>query len=104
MRIRITEIMTRNPMPIEMLSSTSVNKLKKAFDSASVELMDIPVEVDVVFVADIFGYAEKSDSSLQGYQGSCEVRLRKGKGRYVSASRKMRDYMQRFFSKKKKKN
>lgn len=46
-------------MPIEMLSSTSVNKLKKAFDSASEELMDIPVEVDVVFVADIFGYAEK---------------------------------------------
>lgn len=49
--------MTKAPMAMEILSRISVNKLKKAFDSASEELMEMPLEEE--FVVDMFNDASE---------------------------------------------
>jgi hypothetical protein len=48
----MTAMMTKTPMPMDIPSRTSVNKLKKAFDSADEELMEMPLVVE--FVVDMF--------------------------------------------------
>jgi hypothetical protein len=47
-------------MPIEIPSRTSVSKLKKAFDSAFEELMEMPLEVEsgVDMMDDVSEYKE----------------------------------------------
>lgn len=90
----MTDTMTMNPTTIEMQSSTSDNKLKKAFDSGFVPLIDIPVlgiDVALVDMADIYNLIfEPARPSKYGItkvrlqeegekRKGCEWRLQKNK-------------------------